>query len=59
MLQKQSHTKRVQVCVYQRGRWEGELDEGSQRVQTPSYKVTKYKGCNVQHDKDNEHCCTL
>ena len=28
----------------------GELDEGGQRLQTPSYKINKYWGCNVQHD---------
>ena len=38
---------------------EGELDEGSQNVQAFSYKVNKYQGCNVQHDKHNEQCCML
>ena len=28
----------------------GQLDEGSQNVQTSSYKINKYLGCNVQHD---------
>ena len=34
------------------------LDEGSQKVQTSSYKINKYWGCNVQQ-KCNEHYCTL
>ena len=34
------------------GQWEeGELDEGSQKIQTTSYKISKYQGYNVQHDK--------
>ena len=32
---------------------EGELDKGSQNVKTSSYKINKYSGCNVQHDKYN------
>ena len=32
---------------------EGELDEGSQKVQTSSGKISKFQGCNVQHDKYN------
>ena len=27
-----------------------ELDEGSQKAQTSSYKIDKYWGCNVQSD---------
>ena len=30
--------------------WEGKLEEGGQKVQTSSYKIKKYSGCNVQHD---------
>ena len=30
----------------------GELDEGSQKVQTSSYKTNKFYGCNVHHN----HC---
>ena len=33
-------------------RW-GELDVLSQKVQTSVYKINKYKGCNVQHNKYN------
>ena len=29
---------------------EGELDKGGQKVQTFTYKINKYQGCNVQHD---------
>ena len=29
------------------------LEEGSQKVQTLSYKINKYQGCNIQHDKYN------
>ena len=28
----------------------GELDESDQKVQISSYKTSKYRGCNVQHD---------
>ena len=38
---------------------EGELNEGGQKEQTSSYKINKYWGCNVQHNRYNEHCCTL
>ena len=34
-------------------------NKGSQKVQTSSYKINKYQGCNVQHDQCNSHCCTL
>ena len=40
-----------------RGSGEGELDEGGQKVQTSTDKINKYYRCNVQHIKDNEHCC--
>ena len=37
---KQTHRKRDQFCGYQRWRvGEGELDEGSEKVQTSSYKI--------------------
>lgn len=26
------------------------MDKGDQKVSTSSYKMKKYKGCNVQHD---------
>lgn len=26
------------------------LDEGNPKVQTSSYNITKYQGCNTQHD---------
>lgn len=29
---------------------EDKLEEGGQKVQTPSYKINKYYGCYVQHD---------
>ena len=29
------------------GCWEGELDEGSQKVTLPV--ISKYKGCNIQY----------
>ena len=32
---------------------EGKLDEGNQNVLTSSYKINKYQGHNVQHDKYN------
>ena len=36
----------------------GELDEGSQKVQTYGYEINKYEGCNVQH-KNSQHYCIL
>ena len=40
---KRKHRKRDQICGYQRWRWEeGELEEGSQKVETTSYKINKY-----------------
>ena len=30
---------------------EGELDESGQKVQTSSFKIIRYKGCNVQYDE--------
>ena len=51
---KQTYRKRDQICGYQRqGVQRGTLDEGIQRVQTSSYKINKYQGCNTQHDKYN------
>ena len=46
--------KEVELVIA-RGSWlgEGELNEGSQNVQTFSSKIKKYQGCNVQHDKYN------
>lgn len=35
------------------------LVPGSQKVQTSSYKINKYQGWDVQHDKYNEHCSVL
>lgn len=32
---------------------EGELDEDGQKVQNSSYKINKYRGCDVQHGNDN------
>lgn len=31
------------------------MDESSQKAQTSSYKISKYEGCNVQHDKYDQH----
>ena len=28
-------------------------EEGGQKVQTCSYKINQYQGCNLQHDKYN------
>ena len=41
------------------GEGKGELDEGSQKVQTPSYKISKYQACNIQHEKYSQHCSML
>ena len=47
----QTHRKRDQICGYQRRGWGngdgggrvwGGLDEGSQKLQTSSYKINKY-----------------
>ena len=41
---KQTHRKRDQSSDYQgRGTWgEGDLDEGSQKIKSSSYKINKY-----------------
>ena len=40
---KQTHRKRDQICGYQRlGSEEGELDEGSQKIQSSSYMINQY-----------------
>ena len=40
---KQTQWKRDQVYSYRVGEWEeGELDEGGQKTQTTSYKISKY-----------------
>ena len=63
ILQKQNKQlieKGIRFVVTRGGAWgEGEFDEGSQKVQTSSNKINKYQGCNIQHDKYNEHCCVL
>ena len=44
------------------GEWvlgEGELDEGSQKVQPSSHKLNNYEGCDAQYDKDNKRCSML
>ena len=51
---KQPHRKKITFVVTRgRGWWEGELDEGRQKVQTSSYKINKHEGCNTQYDKYN------
>ena len=43
----QTDRKRDQICGYQMpGEGERQLDEGGKKVQTSSYKINKYKGCN-------------
>ena len=49
--QTQTHTKRDQICSYQRRGWgRGKLDEGNQMS---SYKLNKYE-VGKGHDKYNE-----
>ena len=52
MLQKQTNSekKRSDFSLSEEG---VELDEGCQKVQISNYKINKYWGCNVQHDKGN------
>ena len=45
----ESHRERDHICDYGT-RGMRELDEGSQKAQTSSYKIDKYWGCNVQRD---------
>ena len=43
-----------------RGWGEGEMEEGGQKVKTSHCKTSKYKGCNVQHEKyDNAAVCYI
>ena len=56
-INKPTPRKGDKICGYQR--WEcgeRELEEGSQKVPTSSYKINKYQGCYLQHDKYNQHC---
>ena len=46
---KQTYRNRGQICGFQRWGW-GRLDEGGQKVQTFSYKINKYQGCDLKHD---------
>ena len=55
----QIRRKRNEICGIRAGVGLWELDEGTQRVQTSSYKINKYEGCNVQHDKYNLHSFIL
>ena len=32
---------------------EGELEKDNQKAQVPSCQISKFKGCNEQHDKYN------
>ena len=45
--------KEMRFVAIRGGGGGGELDEGSQKVQTSSYKINKYERCNIQRDKDN------
>ena len=45
-----SQKKRSDLYLPQARTEEGEFDEDRQKAQT---KITKYQGCNVQHDKNN------
>ena len=35
------------------------MDEDGQKVQTPSYKIIKSWGSNVQHGEYNQKYCTI
>ena len=48
--QTNSQKKRSDLWLPEAGGGQGELDEGGQKVQTSSYKINTYQGCNVQHD---------
>ena len=53
---KKTRRKRDQISGYQIQGWgeEGrELDEDSQNIKTSGYKINKYQGYNVKHDKYN------
>ena len=49
---KYSQEKRSIRPVVTKGEGWGErkLEKGGQKVQTSSYKINKYQGCNVQHE---------
>lgn len=46
------------VLTRGKGWWDGELDEGGQKVQISSYKINKYQRCIIPH-KYNEYCSML
>ena len=41
--------------TYAGGWGDRELDEGGQKVETSSYKISKSQGCHAQQDKYNSH----
>ena len=48
---KQIHRMRGQISVYYRtGVGEEEWEGGGRKVYTFDYKISKYQGCNLQHD---------
>ena len=60
-LKKTEFTDTENKLVVIRGREWGmsKMGDGVQKVQTSNYKINKYQGCKVQHDKYNQHCCML
>ena len=40
-------------------RWEMEIGNGGQKIQTSSYKANKSRGCNVQHGNYSQSYCNL
>ena len=47
---KQAHRYKEQTGVYRKqGMGGGQMGEGTQKIQTSSYKINKSWGCNVEH----------
>ena len=49
--EKANSEKEISLVVTRSGgHWEREFEEGGQKVQTSSYKISRYTERNVQHD---------
>ena len=52
--QRNSYQKRSDLQLPEMGQGrEGQIDKGNQKMQTPSYKINKYYGCNIEYYKYN------
>ena len=58
-LKKKPNSQKLSKLVVARGKGVREMGEGGQRVQTSSYKMNKFRGCNIQHGDHSYQCCIV